>query len=97
VLTPVTMPLDVPTVAIPVDPLVHVPPGVGSTSVIVDPTQTDEGPDMGSTAGLTIIVVDAVLMPHISVTVSVYVVVTVGLTVVLAQVEHAMLLPPVHV
>ena len=41
--TPVTVP-DVPTVAIPVDELLHVPPGDPSASATVAPTQTSTGP-----------------------------------------------------
>ena len=37
---PVTMPVEVPTVAIPVLPLLQVPPVVASESVVVDPWQT---------------------------------------------------------
>ncbi len=53
--TPVTMPL-VPTVAIPVDPLLHVPPGVASARVVVAPTQIPTAPGGVIAAGLAITV-----------------------------------------
>ena len=51
--TPVTMPVVEPIVAMPVDPELHVPPGVGSMSGIIDPTHTTEGPLMAPGEGLT--------------------------------------------
>jgi len=43
-LTPVTMPEAEPTVAIPGDPDVHVPPDGVPVRLVVDPTQTTDGP-----------------------------------------------------
>lgn len=48
--TPVTTPV-VPTVAIPVAVLDQLPPVAVTLSVMVLPTQTDEGPVIGLTAG----------------------------------------------
>ena len=44
--TPVTIPVEAPTVATPVLPLVHVPPLVPSLSVVVKPAQTIAVPVM---------------------------------------------------
>ena len=50
---PVTIPVVAPTVAVPGELLSHVPPGVGSASMIVEPTHTAEAPDMAPGKGLT--------------------------------------------
>ena len=47
--TPVTTPVDEPTVAIEVLLLLHVPPLVESNKVIVDPTHTEVGPEIEDT------------------------------------------------
>jgi hypothetical protein len=68
------MPLNEPTVAMEGVPLLHVPPPVGSESVVVYPAQTVKGPVMAATAGFTVTVAteDAV-HPKPLVTVAVYV------------------------
>ena len=45
--TPVTTPVAIPTVATTEVELVHVPPGVLLVSVMVLPSQTADGPDIG--------------------------------------------------
>ena len=54
-ITPVTIPLDVPIVATKVLLLLHVPTPP-SVRVIVDPGQTDKGPDMPEGSGFTVMV-----------------------------------------
>jgi len=56
-LTPVTMPLEEPTVAIDVLPLLQVPPGVVELNVMLRPIQTDPGPVIAAGSGFTVIVV----------------------------------------
>lgn len=51
--TPVTMPVDEPTVAMPVAALVHVPAGV-LLSIVVRPTQTEATPPMALGIALTV-------------------------------------------
>ena len=51
--TPVTTPVP-DTVATPVLPLDHVPPGDESPNVVVDPTQTDSEPVMAGGAASTV-------------------------------------------
>ena len=51
--TPVTIPLEEPTVAIPVLPLLHVPPVVASLNVVVAPVQADAAPVMDEGNALT--------------------------------------------
>lgn len=50
--TPVTTPVPAPTVAMAVEPLLHVPPPGVLDKVIVDATQTVEGPVIGDGDGL---------------------------------------------
>ena len=57
VATPDTVPVRDPTVAIAVLPLVHVPPDVGSFSVVVEPIHTPVEPPMLDGSGLTVIFV----------------------------------------
>ena len=57
---PVTNPVVDPMVAIPVLPLVHVPPGEASVSVIEDPMQTAEGPEIPPATGVVVTVTIAV-------------------------------------
>ena len=52
--TPVTTPVETPTVAIDVLPLVHVPPPVASESVMVLPTATLVNPVIAAGRGLTV-------------------------------------------
>ena len=53
--TPVTIPVDEPTVAIPVAPELHTPPLVASVSALVAPTQTVAVPVIDATEiGLTV-------------------------------------------
>jgi hypothetical protein len=59
VVIPLTMPEVDPTVATEVVLLVHVPPGVASVSVIVDPAQTLVGPPMAAGVALTVTIVVA--------------------------------------
>ena len=54
VATPVTIPDDVPTVAIPVLLLLHVPPLVASLRVVVKPMQTVAVPLTDAGNGLTV-------------------------------------------
>ena len=54
-LTPVTMPVAAPTVAVPVPPLTHVPLGDVLASVVVAPTHTCIVPVTGFGAGFTVI------------------------------------------
>ena len=56
--TPVTIPDEVPTVANPGRLLDHVPPVFISANVIVDPTQTVDGPVMGAGVLSTVTVVE---------------------------------------
>ena len=51
---PVTIPVEEPTVAIPVLPLVHVPPLVASLKVVVKPAQTDAVPVIDDGNGFTV-------------------------------------------
>jgi hypothetical protein len=51
--TPVTTADEEPTVATPVEPLDHVPPGVASSRVVVELTQTVKVPVMAAGSGLT--------------------------------------------
>jgi len=53
--TPVTMPVDEPTVAIDVLPLLHVPPPV-PVKIIVEPTHTLPGPVIAPGLALTVII-----------------------------------------
>jgi hypothetical protein len=53
-LTPVTRPVVIPTVAIPVLPLLHVPPVVALLSVVVCPTQTTGLPELVASAAFTV-------------------------------------------
>jgi len=50
-----------PIVAMPVLPLLHVPPPVPSDNVVIDPIQTDAVPEIEAGTGLTVTVV---AMPH---------------------------------
>jgi hypothetical protein len=52
--TPVTTPVDDPTVAIAPMLLVHVPPVVESLMVMVEPIHTDDEPVIGLTAKVTV-------------------------------------------
>ena len=52
--TPVTVPDDVPTVATPVDPEVHVPPDVTSLSVVEAPIHTVAVPVIEAGNALTV-------------------------------------------
>ena len=63
---PVTNPVVDPMVAIPVLPLVHVPPGEASVSVIEDPMQTAEGPEIPLATGVAVTVTIAIAAeaPH---------------------------------
>jgi hypothetical protein len=65
--TPVTTPVDNPTVATDILLLVQLPPGVGFVNVIVVPTQWLLGPELGITTGtgLTLIILLVAAMPHI--------------------------------
>lgn len=51
---PLTMPLDDPTVAAEVVPLVHVPPASVFANVVVVPTHTDIVPVSGAGTGFTV-------------------------------------------
>ena len=51
---PVTTPVPDPTVAVNGVPLVHIPPGVASLSVIVCVAHTVFGPDTGTGVGFTV-------------------------------------------
>lgn len=53
--TLVTTPVVNPTVAMPVAPLLQVPPGVASPKIVADPSQIDAIPVMGAAAGITFI------------------------------------------
>jgi hypothetical protein len=53
-LTPVTTPVDEPTVATPVLPLVQVPPDGDELSVVVDPVQTEAVPEIAPGAVATV-------------------------------------------
>lgn len=53
---PVTTPVEEPTVAVDVLPLLHVPPGIELVSVIVAPAHTGPAPDMESELTVTIAV-----------------------------------------
>lgn len=55
--TPVTMPVDDPTVAVPVAPEDHVPPLVASASVSVLPTHTPPAPVIAAGMGYAVTVV----------------------------------------
>ena len=57
--TPVTVPLLLPTVAIVPSLVVHVPPGVASVSVRVEPTQTLKVPPIAAGSALTVTTVEA--------------------------------------
>lgn len=63
---PVTIPV-LPTVAMPVLLLLHVPPTVASLSVVVDPAQTLNVPVIDATAVFTVIIFVAVPQPVINV------------------------------
>ena len=52
--TPVIIPVEEPAVAIPVLPLVHVPPLVASLKVVVKPAQTAAVPVIDDGNGLTV-------------------------------------------
>lgn len=52
---PLTIP-EVPTVAIVVLALLHVPPGLASASGVVEPWHTEVAPVMAATLGFTVIV-----------------------------------------
>ncbi len=52
---PVTTPVVLPTVATPGALLVHVPPGVASVNVIVEPTHTADGPAITAGNAFTVI------------------------------------------
>lgn len=82
VATPVTTPEARPTVATDTVLLLHVPPAVASVSVVVFPMHIDNVPSIGE-VGFTVMVTVPVteLTLHASNTVSVYVVVTLGVTV----------------
>ena len=56
---PVTMPVEDPTVAIPVLPLAHVPPPA-SLKVVVNPTQTVAVPEMEDGNGYTVTTIVAI-------------------------------------
>ena len=58
--TAVTRPVNNPTVAVPVDAELHVPPGVASVSTVVNPIQPSVTPFIAPGTGLTVIVVVAV-------------------------------------
>ena len=45
--------------------VLHVPPGVGSLNVVVEPTQTDSPPSIGPGSGFTVTVV-VMLQPVVS-------------------------------
>ena len=60
--TPVIIPVDKPAVAIPVLPLLQVPPVVASLNTVAAPTQTVAVPVMGEGNGLTV-TVTVVLQP----------------------------------
>lgn len=53
-LTPVTRPEDEPTVAKPVDPLVHTPPDMASVNEVLRPAHTLVAPEMGPGAVVTV-------------------------------------------
>jgi hypothetical protein len=53
-LTPVTIPVVGPTVAIVTAVLLHIPPGVGLVSGVVAPTQTEPAPEIAAGNGLTV-------------------------------------------
>jgi len=53
-LTPVITPVVIPTVAIPVLPLLHVPPIVALLKVVVCPTQTTGLPELVASAAFTV-------------------------------------------
>ncbi len=55
--TPVTTPVNDPTLAILLAEEVHQPPPLPSIRVIPDPVQTDDGPPMAVGAAFTVIVV----------------------------------------
>lgn len=56
--TPVTSPLNEPTVAIPVAELLHIPPPLTSARVVIPPTQTVAVPVIGAGDGFTVIVLE---------------------------------------
>lgn len=58
-LTPVTTPVELPTVAVPVAPLVQLPPAATDVRGIVEPTQTDVGPEILVPATTVITIVTA--------------------------------------
>ena len=64
--TPVTIPLVKPTVAIPEDAALHVPPLVISLSDVVKPAHTTVFPDIGAGPFITVTVIVAV-QPALSV------------------------------
>jgi hypothetical protein len=59
--TPVTTPVDKPTVATPVALLLQEPPGVASVSVMVAPVQTTIGPLMAAGGVFTVNSMEAVV------------------------------------
>ncbi len=60
--TPETMPVELPTVAIPVAPLLQVPPPVLLVSVVTAPTQSVEEPEIVPAAGKLITVTATVVV-----------------------------------
>ena len=57
--TPVTTPVEASTVANPVLELDHTPPDVPFVNVMVDPTHTDDGPEIAATTGRAVTVIVA--------------------------------------
>ena len=78
---PPAMPVAAPIVATPVAELLHVPVTPASVSVVVPPTHIVVIPVIGTTGFTVIVFVAVAVMPHASVTVTVYTVVAVGDTV----------------
>ena len=70
--TPVTIPVEATTEAVPTALLLQVPPAVRSDREIVDPTHTPVEPEMATGCTLTVIVVVAVLLQPAVVPVTVY-------------------------
>jgi hypothetical protein len=64
------MPVEEPTIAVPVEPLAHVPPGVVLLSVILLPTHTIVGPVIAPGFGFTVMIATE-LQPFVYVTVHV--------------------------
>ena len=82
--TPLTIPVDEPTDAVPAALLLHVPPVVASVKAIANPTQTAEGPVIaeGTALTFTVQIADAEQAPDETETLYKFAPVTVGVMVV---------------